>query len=954
MTIPHPSHNFSANLKHLALASAVGAAFFGAGPTAKALPPVTNGLVVSLAADAINTGDSSQVRTADGNVFVKLWNDQSGNGQHAANADTGTQPQYLAGDLNGLPTVKWDGTGKFLEGPSNTTIKTIFAVCKKDADASSLDGMFCQSRNADSQNIRGDANNWNQTGYRADGNDFPDNGQVDVNGTSGHVHNGQWHVLMEVSASSPSFTYQLGQQAYTRYFNGRIAEFIIYNRELTSDEKTAVGSYLAVKYGLDTAYVIVPQAKITSFGPGATIGALSGHVAAIRWLVPHGTEVTTLAPTFTLSTGATCTVGGVAAVAGETRNFTNPVAYVVTSSDLAITNTYTVTVHVLPPVPPGPPVAGYTRWFDASALGLADNDPVTQWIDNSGNGADATVPSGNANPVFVADAGTGTSLGAIYFAGNGGAASSGALLFARDSGIRTVFSVFKGNSFLLTDQSAYHFHRSEGGATDSDPATGLWGHDASGYVTSGQTWVNGVLQDYPALINSTSSMPTNLHNGFNLVEVLTTGTVQADSFNKDRGNTHAGNQYQAEVILYDRVLTEQERAQVEQYLMSKWFAVSVTPDARILDFGPGAAVGPVVGNAADIAWTVPYGTDVTMLAPAFTLSSGATCTVGGSTVNPGDPLDFTDPVEFTVTSSDSLITNVYTVTVTLFGSGQPKGKMNVRTYDSTQGTSFLNPIANLLTVVPSGTGLQTTDINYGTFAGVLPGITSDDTFSVIWDGWLDVTKAGHGNYTFGTASDDGSVVYVDLNNDGVFDPATEVVVNNNNIQPTTVKTGTVTLNMNSVHVLIGYFENEGGQSMEARFAKGTGVAWGSMQNVIGAGPYFQASDPNPTTPSYADWARDYAGGATAPADGDYNHDGVQNGTAYFMGENGRATNPGVVNGKVTWPHVGAVTSFAVQVSDNLHDWSAATAGVDSSDPTKVVFTLPTGAAQKFCRLMVVP
>jgi len=943
MKTHNSASNTRYNLKHLALASAVGAAFFGAGPSAKALPPVTNGLVVSLAADAINTGDSSQVRTAGGNVYVKQWNDQSDNGQNAANTDTGTQPQYLAGDLNGLPSVKWDGTGKFLEGPSATTIKTIFAVCKKDAESTGLDGMFCQSHNEDYQNIRGDANNWNQTGYNGDGNDYPDNGQVYVNGTSGHVHNRQWHVLMEVSASSPSFTYQLGQQAYDRFFNGRIAEFIIYNRELTSAEKTAVGSYLAVKYGLDTAYVNVPQAKMISFGPGAGIGALSGHGAAITWSVPLGTEVTTLAPTFTLSTGATCTVGGVAAVSGETRNFTNPVAYVVTSSDLAVTNTYTVTVHVMPP---GPPVAGYTRWFDASALGLADNASVTQWNDYSGNGADATVPGSNATPVFVANPGMESGLGAIYFAGNGGPGSSGALLFPRDSGIRTVFSVFKGDSFLLTDADNYDFHR----PSDDDPTTPLWAEYASGNIRGGSTYVNGTLVN-----GETYNMPTNLHKGFNLVEVLTNGDpVQADSFNKDR-IYHAGNQYQAEVILYDRVLTEQERVQVEQYLLSKWFAVPVTPDARILVFGPGAVVGPVVSNAADIAWELPYGTDVTTLAPTFTLSSGATCKVAGTTANPGDRFNFANPVQFTVTSSDSLITNVYTVTVTVFGSGQPKGEMNVRTYDSTEGTSFLNPIANLLAVAPNGTGLQTTDINYGTFAGVLPEITSDDTFSVIWDGWLDVTKAGHGDYTFGTASDDGSVVYVDLNNDGVFDPATELVVSNNKIQAPTVKTGTVTLDMNSVHVLIGYFENGGGQSMEARFAKGTGVAWGSMQNVIGAGPYFQASNPNPTT-SYTSWATQHAGGATAPADGDYNHDGVQNGIAYFMGENGLATNPGVVNGKVTWPQLGAVTSFEVQVSDNLKDWTPANpADVDTtSTPGNVIYTLPVGAAKKFCRLMVVP
>jgi len=108
----------------------------------------------------------------------------------------------------------------------------------------------------------------------------------------------------------------------------------------------------------------------------------------------------------------------------------------------------------------------------------------------------------------------------------------------------------------------------------------------------------------------------------------------------------------------------------------------------------------------------------------------------------------------------------------------------------------------------------------------------------------------------------------------------------------------------------------------------------------------------PAGSAYEIWASTHAGGQTAEKD--YNHDGVSNGIAYFMGMDGLATNPGVVNGKVTWPHVGAVTSFEVQVSDNLQDWSAATTGVDTSDPTKVVYTLPTGAAKKFCRLLVIP
>jgi len=107
---------------------------------------------------------------------------------------------------------------------------------------------------------------------------------------------------------------------------------------------------------------------------------------------------------------------------------------------------------------------------------------------------------------------------------------------------------------------------------------------------------------------------------------------------------------------------------------------------------------------------------------------------------------------------------------------------------------------------------------------------------------------------------------------------------------------------------------------------------------------------------YASWAHDHAGDG-APSD-DYNHDGVSNGVAYFMGATGLATNPGVVAGTVTWPYANAVTSFHVQVSDDLVIWENATTGVGTALPPNghVTYTLPTGPGitKKFCRLMVVP
>ncbi len=99
-------------------------------------------------------------------------------------------------------------------------------------------------------------------------------------------------------------------------------------------------------YGIDDLNLAppIPDAKMLTFGPGAIIDEPVGGVAAIAWTVPNGTDVTSLAPTFTLSYGATCVP-----TSGSTHNFTSPVDYTVTSSDLATVNVYTVTVTEAPP-----------------------------------------------------------------------------------------------------------------------------------------------------------------------------------------------------------------------------------------------------------------------------------------------------------------------------------------------------------------------------------------------------------------------------------------------------------------------------------------------------------------------------------------------------------------------------------------------------------------------------
>ncbi len=82
------------------------------------------------------------------------------------------------------------------------------------------------------------------------------------------------------------------------------------------------------------------------------------------------------------------------------------------------------------------------------------------------------------------------------------------------------------------------------------------------------------------------------------------------------------------------------------------------PQPYIYTFGlPGI---PAVISGTNIAWTVPFGIDVTMLAPTFELSPGATANIAsGSTRN------FSSPVHYIVTSSEGVKDYLVTVTVSL-------------------------------------------------------------------------------------------------------------------------------------------------------------------------------------------------------------------------------------------------------------------------------------------------
>jgi autotransporter-associated beta strand protein len=109
---------------------------------------------------------------------------------------------------------------------------------------------------------------------------------------------------------------------------------------------------------------------------------------------------------------------------------------------------------------------------------------------------------------------------------------------------------------------------------------------------------------------------------------------------------------------------------------------------------------------------------------------------------------------------------------------------------------------------------------------------------------------------------------------------------------------------------------------------------------------------------FAVWAAANAPGQTIDQDSDA--DGVSNGIEYFMGDNGSGftANPGVVAGSVSWPrsatYGGAYgTHYKVQTSPDLETWTDVLAGDPNlSDGASLRYTLPTGEAKVFTRLVV--
>lgn len=238
------------------------------GPTPTSGVP-TSGLKIWLKGDVGITKDASN--------YISTWADQSGNGLNATQGTSGVKPLWVNSVVNGKPVVRFDGSNDYLSfGPltvNGLTQMSMILVSSNRADQSggtygdfNVALIFDETGNwgkvylgpfqktVSTRYGTGQANNINiYTRPSTIGTGFSTsisikngtNEYLYVNGTSVATYTGKLSAI-----ANSSSTGWLGRGGNNTYFNGDVAEVLIYDRALTDTERQSVQAYLSGKYGL--------------------------------------------------------------------------------------------------------------------------------------------------------------------------------------------------------------------------------------------------------------------------------------------------------------------------------------------------------------------------------------------------------------------------------------------------------------------------------------------------------------------------------------------------------------------------------------------------------------------------------------------------------------------------------------------------------------------------------
>ena len=155
----------------------------------------------------------------------------------------------------------------------------------------------------------------------------------------------------------------IGKSVYAgdNLFKGKIKDFRVYNRALSADEVYDIGGS--------------PTAILGANEPALKVSAMVNRTAGTVLLpVVDGTDLSHLAPTFTLPTGST-----ISPASGSVQNFTSPVTYTVTGSAGATQDWTVSAVDMRSPIIPGYYADPEIRYFNGKFYIYPTTDGFDGW-----------------------------------------------------------------------------------------------------------------------------------------------------------------------------------------------------------------------------------------------------------------------------------------------------------------------------------------------------------------------------------------------------------------------------------------------------------------------------------------------------------------------------------------------------------------------------------------------
>lgn len=234
---------------------------------------VTSNIVTWLKADAGVTGTSD----------VSAWADQTGQSNDAAQGDSGRQPAKTDDAINYQPAITFNGSSDFMDIPYSSafhqTQVQVFSVHKSlgaasysspftSRDAGVTEGYLLYEDTSDLYAFwSASGGSWNGlTGNSVNLNSYE---IVSISGVAG-VGSAQKYIYQDgaqtggtttgtLAMSSSSTPYRVGAGATESatgnyYWNGDIAEQVVYNSVLSQADRYKVETYLALKYGVHISH----------------------------------------------------------------------------------------------------------------------------------------------------------------------------------------------------------------------------------------------------------------------------------------------------------------------------------------------------------------------------------------------------------------------------------------------------------------------------------------------------------------------------------------------------------------------------------------------------------------------------------------------------------------------------------------------------------------------------